>query len=44
MVLSEYVMELAEKEAKRRLAPKLDDLVSLIADEIYETVLECEWA
>jgi len=42
MVLCEYVMEVAEKEAMKRLAETLDNLMCDIADEIIETAKEIE--
>ena len=42
MVLCEYVMDVAEKEAMKRLSETLDNLISDIADEIIETAEEIE--
>jgi len=42
MTLCEFVVELAEIEAQRRLTPQLLELTSDIADEIIATVEELE--
>lgn len=42
MTLCEYVMEVAEKEAKKRLIDGLNDVICCISDEIIETAEEYE--
>lgn len=42
MVLCEYVLEVAEEEAKRQLQGKLMELICVLSDEIIESAIECE--
>jgi len=42
LTLCEYALDVAEKEAKERLIDKLIELTEQIADEIIESVEECE--
>lgn len=40
--MCEYVVDIAEKEAEKRLTQYMLDTISLISDEIIATAEECE--
>ena len=40
--LCEYVLEVAEKEAKEQLEERLMHLICTISDEIIDTAIECQ--
>lgn len=42
MVLCEYVLEVAEEEAKRQMQGQLMELICRLSDEIIESAVECE--
>ena len=43
MTLCEFVVDLAEGEAQRRLTEEMLELTAKIADEIIETAEEIKW-
>lgn len=42
MALCEYVLEIAEEEAKNRMQGLLMELICKLSDEIIESAIECE--
>ena len=42
MVLCEYVLEVAEEEARKQLQGSLMELICRLSDEIIESAIECQ--